>query len=214
MLARSENPLTTTYAPSQPARSAATAPRRTRRTASRPARGAHWATTCAPEELPERVHLGAPVVEVDIEVAVDVHGREHRFPRRVAPHPRANAGSSPSPRYFQKASASRAGTAAAANAAPPASAEPRRRRAPPRPPGARSSGFVPIAAPNSTPASAASQRRSGASERAMKSAAASTSDHRRIVGGWRSGRAPAAGTGRPTSRDTGRRRAGSRRRGR
>ncbi len=83
MLARSENPLTTRNAASQPPRSAAIAPRRTRSDGDEPGERRPLDEPLAPEELAELVHLLAPVIEVQVEVAVEVElDRERARPRR------------------------------------------------------------------------------------------------------------------------------------
>ena len=65
---------------SQPPSSAAIAPRRTRRTAITPATGAHCADARAPEELAQLIHLRSPVVQVELEVAVEVRARSQAGP--------------------------------------------------------------------------------------------------------------------------------------
>ena len=70
--ASGEKPFTTRNAASQPPRRAATAPRRTRTTASSPANGAHCASRWLQKNSRSCVHLVAPVLEVDVEVAVEL----------------------------------------------------------------------------------------------------------------------------------------------
>ena len=85
--ASGEKPFTTRNAASQPPRSAATAPRRTRTTAMQPGERRPLREPLAPEELAKLVHLVAPVLEVDVEVAVElqVDARTGPTPRRRAP---------------------------------------------------------------------------------------------------------------------------------
>ena len=81
-----------------------------------PANGAHCARR-APEELAEVVHLLAPVVEVELDVAVDVERDDAGGARGDGPPP-ARAPSLPEPRSFQRRITSSEGTTAAQNAMP------------------------------------------------------------------------------------------------